>query len=105
MNSHQKTWKWQKLKRYKIIWTKKAKKEMEAPDKTTQEHIRKGIKQLLDYYRGKTNKHPDVKQLKGKYRGLLRLRIGDYRVIFNVVERKLAILILRVSSRGDAYKN
>ena len=44
-------------------------------------------------------KHPS---LKGKFEGLRKFRVGDYRVIYTVLED--SVLILKVSHRKDAYK-
>jgi mRNA interferase RelE/StbE len=41
-------------------------------------------------------------RLKGEFSGLQRLRIGDYRVIFAIVEQD--VIVLRISHRKDAYK-
>ena len=42
--------------------------------------------------------------LKGDFRGLRRLRIGDYRVIYEVRDDELIVLIVRVAHRRDAYR-
>lgn len=39
--------------------------------------------------------------LKGQYKGLYKLMVGGYRVIYTKTKR--GILILRVSKRGKAY--
>ena len=41
--------------------------------------------------------------LKGAFAGLRKLRVGDYRVIFAVLEQE--VLILRIGHRRDIYKN
>jgi len=43
----------------------------------------------------------DVKRLKGREHEM-RLRIGDFRVVFEV--RESIIYILEIGSRGDVYK-
>ena len=42
--------------------------------------------------------------LKGGLRGLRRLRVGDYRVVYEVQEDALIVLIIRVAHRRDAYR-
>ena len=44
----------------------------------------------------------DVKALRGKYAGKLRLRLGDYRVFFDSSGKVLRILA--VKNRGEAYR-
>jgi mRNA interferase RelE/StbE len=33
-----------------------------------------------------------------------RLRVGDWRVIYDVQEHQLVILVIKVGSRGDIYR-
>ncbi len=36
--------------------------------------------------------------------GELRIRIGDYRVVYDVVDDELIVLILRVGHRREVYR-
>jgi len=40
--------------------------------------------------------------LKGGLRGLRRLRVGDYRILYEVRDDKLIVLVIRVAHRRDA---
>ncbi len=42
--------------------------------------------------------------LKGDLRGLRRLRVGDYRVIYEVQGDALVVLVIRVAHRREAYR-
>lgn len=42
--------------------------------------------------------------LKGDPRGLRRLRVGDYRVVYEVRDEELVVLVVRVAHRRDAYR-
>lgn len=46
----------------------------------------------------------DIKQLQGKLKGIYRLRLGKYRVVFKVIKDKLAVFVIEIGSRGDIYK-
>ena len=42
--------------------------------------------------------------LSGEFRGLHKLRVGDYRVVYQVCDRKLIVLVIRVGQRQDVYR-
>lgn len=42
--------------------------------------------------------------LKGELQGLRRLRVGDYRVLYEVRSNELVVLVIRVAHRRDAYR-
>ena len=42
--------------------------------------------------------------LKGGLHGLRRLRAGDYRILYEVEEEALVVLVVRVAHRRDAYR-
>jgi len=44
------------------------------------------------------------KSLKGELSGLRRIRVGDYRVIYEIHEQRVVILIVRVAHRKAAYR-
>ena len=92
------------MKSYEIALTNRAERIWKKLDERTKERIRDGLRRLVDYYNGKAEHLPDVKQLKGKYKGLFRLRVGDYRVIFDVIEERLIILIIEIVPRKNAYR-
>ena len=37
-------------------------------------------------------------------RGVFRIRVGNYRVIYHVRDRDLLVLVVRITKREDAYK-
>lgn len=42
--------------------------------------------------------------LKGGLRGLRRLRVGGYRVVYEVQDDALVVLVVRVAPRGTVYR-
>ena len=42
--------------------------------------------------------------LKGTLRGLRRIRMGDYRVIYELLDAELVVLVIRVAHRSEAYR-
>jgi mRNA interferase RelE/StbE len=79
-----------------FIWTDRAKEQLRAIDREQALGI---LHALTDYA---SSGQGDIKKLKGS--GDLRLRVGDYRVRFEVVEED-TYRILRVSHRKEAYRS
>lgn len=42
--------------------------------------------------------------LKGDLRGLRRVRVGDYRVVYEVLDDELVVLVVRAAHRGEVYR-
>ena len=42
--------------------------------------------------------------LKGDLRGLRRIRAGDYRVVYEVLDHELVVLVVRIAHRREAYR-
>lgn len=85
----------------KIEYSKKAAKYINTLDKPTKQRIKTGIE-------GLTENPPkgDIKPLQGYSDGRKRLRIGNYRIIYNYTQNEeIKILyIMNVDTRGDIYK-
>ena len=43
--------------------------------------------------------------LKGEFSGLRRLRVGSYRIIYEVIDDQLVVLVVRVAHRRDVYRS
>jgi len=48
--------------------------------------------------------HQNVKPLIGDLRGFYRLKVGDYRVIFGMLQEDKIIAVVNISPRGDVCK-
>jgi len=58
---------------------------------------------ILDKIDAKLTKSPDrLPTLTGQFYGLRKFRVGDYRVVFAIMDSD--VLILRVQNRKDVYK-
>jgi mRNA interferase RelE/StbE len=42
--------------------------------------------------------------LKGEYSGLRRIRIGSYRVVYEIHDEQLTILVIRIGHRREVYR-
>jgi len=48
---------------------------------------------------------PNIKRMKTRPQELLyRYRIGDYRVLYEVFEKEVIVLIVKIATRGSVYK-
>ena len=84
---------------YRIVYTKKAAKELlKAPKKTAQLIRQKLALVAEDPY----TSIPNAKKLQG--RAGYRLRVGDWRVIYEVKNEEIMILVLKVAPRSEVYK-
>lgn len=48
--------------------------------------------------------HPNIKRLAGRFRGLWRYRVGDWRVIYRPDEAAKLVLVLAILHRSEAYR-
>ncbi len=42
--------------------------------------------------------------LKGEFSGLKRIRVGNYRVIYEANAKELIVLVIRIAHRREAYR-
>lgn len=83
--------------RYRVIIPKSVRKEL---DRLPNDVAQKILTRLAGL---ETNPRPaDVKKLKG--RDAWRIRVGDYRVIYEIHDRVLQILLITVGHRRDIYR-
>ncbi|MCH7733291.1 MAG: type II toxin-antitoxin system RelE/ParE family toxin [Candidatus Marinimicrobia bacterium] len=81
---------------YKIRYKKSVAKDLKSIEKKEKERILNKIENTLSK---KPNQYP---LLKGRFAGLRKLRIGNYRVIFSLLDDE--IWILRIVHRSEIYK-
>jgi mRNA interferase RelE/StbE len=85
---------------WKIEFDNRARKELRKLDPQIQDRILKWLRQTLA-----TDKDPRRlgKSLKGRMKGLWRYRVGDYRIISQIQDENILILVVRIGHRGDIY--
>ena len=81
---------------YKITFKKSVAKDLRKIDKKEAESILNRILQDLP------NLADSLPELKGKFTGLKKYRVGNYRIIFTILNN--AILIVRIGNRKDVYR-
>ncbi|MCE5172313.1 type II toxin-antitoxin system RelE/ParE family toxin [Paenibacillus profundus] len=85
---------------FKVDFSSEAKKYLKKLDKPTAKKIISAIEALRDDPYNTTH----TKKMKGYEGEFYRLRVGSYRIIYEILNGKLLILIVKVGSRGDIYK-
>ena len=80
-----------------ILYSRKALKFIHAADRITKQRIKEAIDGLL-----KTPPKGDIKVMQGQPPGTYRLRVGKYRIIYELTSDVLHII--NIGSRGDIYK-
>lgn len=84
-----------------IEWDDRAKKELRQLDPQTQRDI-------LRYFRKRIATDEDPrrfgKSLRHELQGLWRYRVGDYRMVCNIEDEKVVVLVLGVAHRSTVYR-
>lgn len=83
---------------YQVEFSNKALKELKRIDRQNQIRLLRAIKGLQPNPR----KAAQARPMTGV--SSWRLRVGDYRIIYDIYDKKLVILIVRMRHRRDAYK-
>lgn len=82
---------------YEVRLRPRAKKELQKISTQDQKKITLALRLLQENPRP-----PGVKKLRGR-EGAYRVRVGDYRVIFEINDGELLVLVIRIGHRGDVY--
>lgn len=87
---------------YSVDYTEQAIKELKKIDRHTRKLILAWIGKNLE---GSIDPRQYGKGLSANRSGEWRYRVGDYRIIAEIEDEKITILILTVGHRSDIYKN
>ncbi|MEA3370513.1 MAG: type II toxin-antitoxin system RelE/ParE family toxin [Campylobacterota bacterium] len=85
---------------YSLHFLSSAKKEFKKLDTVAQKSIKEKLLLLVENPETLKN---NIKALKGEYKGKFRLRINQYRVVFQVKDEELIIIVVRVGHRKEIY--
>jgi mRNA interferase RelE/StbE len=86
--------------KYSFRWRERAVRQLRAISQPAALTILRALTPLGDDPR---RQDADVKKLAG-YADRYRLRVGDYRVIYEIADEQLIILIVGVGHRREAYR-
>ena len=90
------------MDKYKIAETESFSKKMK-----TNKFKRLYSKIVMDVYpilRNNPHYGINIKKLKGEFKEIYRLRIGDYSLFFITDENESIVFIINIENRQDAYK-
>lgn len=90
------------LNNYKVEYSIQAVKQLKKLDKNTQKLIYAWIDKNLQNCE---NPRQHGKALVANRKGQWRYRIGDYRLIVEIEDERIKILVLNVGHRRDVYDN
>ena len=85
--------------RYRIEISAAARKQLERLPEFVRRQIDGKILALADNPRP-----PGVVYLKGQLKGLLRIRSGNYRILYRVEDDRLLVIIVQIGDRKDVYE-
>ncbi len=88
-----------------MAWTieiaRTAEKQIKKLNRPTQQSI---VRFLRERLQAADNRRQWGKPLHGDKRGLWRYRVGDYRLICEIQDEKITVLVLEVAHRKDVYR-
>jgi mRNA interferase RelE/StbE len=84
---------------YKVEYLESVKEDLKSISKTNKDQIRKAIEKKLA-----GNPIEFGKPLQYSLKGLRRLRVGDYRIIFQIEEDDKTVLIVKIGHRREVYE-
>jgi len=81
---------------YNIVYKKSVHRDLKKIKKT------EAIKIIDQLEKDLSNKPDSYPVLKGQFAGLRKYRVGDYRVIYAIIEKN--VLVLRIGHRRNIYR-
>lgn len=85
---------------YRVVFTEEAKKQIKKLDKHTAKLIMAWIRKNLENCE---NPRAHGKSLTANRAGQWRYRVGDYRLIAEIEDKQIIVLIINVGHRRDIY--
>jgi mRNA interferase RelE/StbE len=89
------------VKTWRIEITRSATRQITKLDHQAQKDIVRFMRERLSHA---ANPRQWGKALQGEKRGLWRYRVGDYRLICDIQDDKITILVLEAGHRKDVYR-
>lgn len=87
---------------YNIEYDDNAIKQLKKIDKSQRDIILKWIKKNLN---NSENTRETDKKLKGNLKDYWRYRVGKYRIITEINDEHITIIVINIGHKSDGYKN
>ena len=84
------------MAKYKIRIKNSVKKDISAFDKKANQRLIKTIENL------QSNPYKNAKKIIGKE--FYRIRVGKYRIVYEIIKKDFEILVYKIGHRKDIYK-
>ncbi len=95
------------MDKYALEFHPAAKKELDKLDYQTKFFIIKSLNLFISSYskdyEKELTKQSKIKKLKGNWEGFYRLRLRNYRIIYEKIDEKLVVYIIRIAHRKEVY--
>jgi len=88
-------------KSWRVEISRTAEKQIRKLNRTAQESV---VRFLRERVQAVDNPRQFGKPLHGDKGGLWRYRVGDYRLICDIQDERITVLVLRVGHRKDVYR-
>ncbi len=85
--------------RYRVEFKRSAAKALKKVPKPDRRRIRNQIDTLME-----SVPNPEVTKMKGN-NPFHRIRVGDYRIVYEIDEEKSVILVLKIGHRKEVYRH
>jgi mRNA interferase RelE/StbE len=85
-------------------WTVELSKLALSNLKSLDKPIREQIERFIDRLKESHNPYVTGKALVGKRKGFWRYRVGDYRLVCEVKDNQLVVLVVEIEHRSKVYR-
>lgn len=84
---------------YRVEWLPAARRDLAGLPRPVQVEVAAKVDALAENPRP-----PGAAALQGAARGLMRVRIADYRVVYRIRDAELLVLVVLAAHRSDVYR-
>jgi mRNA interferase RelE/StbE len=85
-------------RRFRVVLSDRAQRSLSALDRTLQLRIAKALRRL----EVEPRRDPQVRRLIGSEQ--YRLRVGDYRILFEIEDDRLLVVVIEMGHRREVYR-